>query len=153
MGPQHAWPAPADPDYAAAVRASYDSQGLMRTLGARLVEVAAGRTVIELDFSPGVAQQHGLFHGGVIGAIADNAGGYAAMSLMPAGSEVVTVEYKLNFLRPARGAMLRAIGEVVRSGKSLSVVRCEVSCLDPEAQLVTGACCAIMQATMMRQSG
>ncbi len=135
-----------NPDFARAVRASFDSQGLMATLGARLVSVEPGRVVIELPFSQSVSQQHGLFHGGVIGAIADNSGGYAALSLMPAGSEVLTIEYKINFMKPARGQLVRATGQVVRAGKSVTVIRAEVACIDDGAV----AECALMQATMMR---
>ena len=133
-------------DFKNAVQSSFDSQGLMVTLGARLAEVEPGRVVIELPFSGRVSQQHGLFHGGVIGAIADNCGGYAALSLMPAGSEVLTIEYKINFTKPAKGQLLRATGHVVRAGKSITVVRAEVECVDGHAI----AACALMQATMMR---
>jgi len=135
-----------NPEFARAVRSSFASQGLMTTLGARLVSVEPGRVVIELPFSQSVSQQHGLFHGGVIGAIADNSGGYAALSLMPAGSEVLTVEYKINFMKPAKGQLLRAEGQVVRAGKSVTVIRAEVACIDDGV----AADCALMQATMMR---
>lgn len=137
---------PANPDYAAAVAASFASQGLMATLGARLAAVAPGMVAIEVPFSPAVSQQHGHFHGAVIGAIGDNAGGYAALSLMPAGSEVLTVEYKINFMRPATGTLLRATGHVVRAGRTITVTRMEVASgsggdLQP---------CAVLLATMMR---
>ena len=102
----------------------------------------AGRVTVELPFSPRISQQQGLFPGAVIGALADTAGGYAAMSLMPAGSEVSTVEYKINFVGPAKGAMLRATAGVVTSGRTLCVVRVEVLCLDDSKSDV----CAIMQA-------
>jgi uncharacterized protein (TIGR00369 family) len=108
-----------------------------------------GRVVIELPYSDAVSQQHGLVHGGVIGAIADNAGGYCALTLMPAGSEVLTVEYKINFMKPARGQLLRATGTVARAGKSVTVIRSEVDCIDGG----TAAACALMQATMIRMSG
>ncbi len=137
---------PASPEVEKSVRDSFGKQGLMGTIGAWLVEVTAGQVTIELPFSPRIAQQQGLFHGAVIGALADTAGGYAAMSLMPAGSEVLTVEYKINFIAPAKGAMLRATAEVVKAGRTLSVVRVEVLCLDDGKSDV----CAIQQATMMR---
>lgn len=137
---------PPNLNYQQIVRQSFARQGLMGTLGARLVSVEPGCVVIELPFSAGVSQQHGLFHGGAIGAIADNAGGYAALSLMPAGSEVLTVEYKINFMKPARGRLLRATGHVVRAGKSVTVIRAEVECLGSEST----AACALLQATMMR---
>jgi uncharacterized protein (TIGR00369 family) len=137
---------PIDAAIEAAVRDSFSRQGLMTALGARLAAIEAGRVVIELPYTAGVSQQHGLFHGGVMGAIADNAGGYAALSLMPAGSEVLTIEYKINFMRPARGALLRATGSVVRAGKSITVVRSEVETLDGAAV----SHCALMQATMIK---
>jgi uncharacterized protein (TIGR00369 family) len=137
---------PADPNFEQTVRASFARQGLMSTFGARLAEVSAGRVVIETPFSASLAQQQGLFHGGVVGAIADSAGGYAALSLMPAGAEVVSVEYKINFLRPAIGPLLRATGHVARAGKTLSIGRIDVTCGPAEAQ----AACAILQATFMR---
>ena len=128
------------------VRESFARQGLMGTIGAWLVEVKPGRVLIELPFSQRVAQQHGLFHGAVVGAIADTAGGYAALSLLSAGSEVVTVEYKINFLRQAKGQMLRADAHVLNSGKTLSVVRVDVAAFDDGKSDI----CATLQATMMR---
>lgn len=135
-----------NPDFEHVVRSSFNSQGLMTTLGAQMALVEPGRVVIELPFSDRISQQHGLFHGGVIGAIADNSSGYAAMSLMPAGSEVLTIEYKINFMKPAKGQLIRATGQVVRAGKSVTVVRAEVECIDDG---ITAAC-ALMQATMIR---
>ena len=135
-----------DPAYERVIRASFASQGLMARLGAEIESIAPGRVSLVLPFSQGVAQQHGLFHGGVIGALGDNAGGYAALSLMPPGSEVLTVEYKINFMRPARGALIRAVGRVVRSGKTLSVVADDVEAVDGGVP----AACAMLQATMMR---
>jgi len=137
---------PRNPDYAAAVRDSFARQGLLAAIGASLVAIEPGRVVIELPYRHSVTQQRGLFHGGVIGAAGDAAAGYAAMSLLPAGSEVLTVEYKVNFMRPAKGALLRAIGEVVRSGRTISVARAEVTCSEGAAM----AMCGLLQATMMR---
>ena len=140
---------PANAEFEDLVRTSFGRQGLMQTIGARLAAVEPGFVVIEVPFSTGISQQHGLFHGGVIGTIADNAGGYAALSLMPKGSEVLTIEYKINFMRPAKGDLLRATGQVLRAGKSVSVVRAEVVCVANAAS----TCCAIMQATMIRAQG
>ena len=137
---------PANPEFEKAVRESFAKQGLMGTIGAWLVEVAPGQVVVELPFSARVAQQQGLFHGAVIGALGDTAGGYAAMSLMPSGSEVATVEYKINFVAPAKGGLLRAEGQVVTSGRSLTVVRVDIH--SAEGDKTTP--CAIMLATMMR---
>ena len=90
-----------NPDYARAVRESFGKQGLMGTLGARIVAIEPGLCVIEMPYAASVSQQQGYFHGGAIGAIADVAAGYAAYSLMPAGADILTVEYKLNLIRPA----------------------------------------------------
>ena len=85
-----------------------------------------GRVEVELPFRPELTQQHGFFHAGVIGTIADNAGGYAAFSMMPADSSVLTVEYKLNLIAPADGERLCAIGLVIKSGRTLTVCELEV---------------------------
>ena len=108
------------------MRASFARQGLMRAIGAELTAFGSGRCTVGLPFSEAVGQQHGFFHGGVIGAVADTAGGYAALSLMPVGSEVVTLEYKVNFLRPAAGDRLLAEGSVLRAGRSVTVTRVDV---------------------------
>ena len=137
---------PADPQFEQVVRASFAQQGLMRTLGAGIASVVAGSVVIEVAFAAGVSQQQGYFHGAVLGAIGDSAGGYSALTLLPAGSEVVSIEYKINFLKPAVGEVLRATGRVVRSGRSVSV--CQV---DIEAVAAGKATlCGVMQATFMR---
>lgn len=139
---------PSNPDFERAVRDSFGRQGLMGTIGAWLVEVKPGRVVIEVPYSQRISQQHGLFHGAVVGAIGDSAGGYAALTLMPAGSEVLTVEYKINFMRPAQGVLLRAEGLVVRSGRTIATTRMEVSVLGGAED----GPCAVLQATMMRVS-
>ncbi len=109
-----------------AVRASFAAQGAMTALGAALVELDAGRCLLKIERHPGALQQHGYFHGGVIGALADSAAGYAANSILMPGQEVVTAEYKINFLSPATGEVLYAEGQVVRPGRSLVVVTVEV---------------------------
>ena len=118
--------APLNPDYATRVRASFARQAAMRLIGATLVEVAPGRTAIELPVRAELTQQHGFVHGGVVGMIADSAGGYAAFTLMPADASVLTVEYKINLLAPATGETLLARGEVSRPGRTVSVVRADV---------------------------
>jgi uncharacterized protein (TIGR00369 family) len=108
------------------VQASFRRQGLMRLMGAELVEAGEGWCVIEVPFHDDLTQQERYFHGAVTGAIADNAGGYAAMTLAPPDREVLTVEYKVNFLAPAWGDKLVARGEVVSAGRRLFVCRAEV---------------------------
>jgi uncharacterized protein (TIGR00369 family) len=137
---------PSNADFARVVRDSFARQGLMSTLGARIVALEPGLCVIEMDYAPGVSQQNGYFHGGAVGAIADSAAGYAAYSLMPAGSDILTVEYKLNLIRPAVPPIVRAEGRVVRAGKTLSVCRADVYCTANERLEV----CALLQSTLMR---
>lgn len=129
---------PADPAFAEVVRASFDRQGLMKVLGARLGTIEPGRVAIELPYSEAVGQQQGLFHGAAIGAIGDIAGGYATLTLLPPGSEVVTVEYKINFVRPAKGALLRAVGQVLRAGRSITVARIDVGLVEGEKSTLVG---------------
>ncbi len=136
----------ANPDYERFVRDSFASQGMMVTLGARLTSVAPGEVVIEAPFSHGLSQQKGYFHGAVLGAIGDSAGGYSALTLMPVGSEIVTIEYKINFMRPALGELLRARGKVLRPGRSITVCQVDISVLTG----TRATDCGLMQATFMR---
>lgn len=115
-----------NPDYERDVRDSFARQAFMNTLGAELLLVEPGRTEIALAYDEELSQQHGYFHGGVIGTLADNAGGYAAFSLMPAGMTVLTVEYKLNIVAPGKGERLVARGHVLRPGRTLTVTRSDV---------------------------
>ena len=115
-----------DPDFETRVRMSFSRQGLNEALRATLGRVAAGSVEIEVPFSAGVSQQLGFFHGGVMGAVGDSACGYAAMTLTPAGAEVLTIEYKVNFLSPAQGDRLLARGRVVRPGRAVTVCAGEV---------------------------
>ena len=117
---------PRNPDFAARVRDSFERQRAMGLIGARMTRVEPGRVDIELPVRDDLGQQHGFVHGGVVGMIADSAGGYAAFTLMPADASVLTVEYKLNMLAPAEGELLIARGEVLKPGRSLSVVRADV---------------------------
>jgi uncharacterized protein (TIGR00369 family) len=116
----------ADPHVQERITTSFGRQGLMRHLGARLTHVSSGRVHIELPGRPEVTQQHGYFHAGATSAIADSAGGYAALTLCPDNTEVLTVEYKINLIAPAVGHHLEAIGTVVKSGRTLTVCRLEV---------------------------
>ena len=128
------------------VRASFDQQRLMTAIGARMTKVTPGEVVIELPFRSDLTQQHGFVHAGVITAIVDSACGYAALSLMPADSGVLTVEYKANFISPARGSKFIATGRVVKSGRTLTVCAGEVVAAEDGKETVV----ATMLATMMR---
>ncbi|MFE5666950.1 PaaI family thioesterase [Streptomyces niveus] len=108
------------------VRDSFDRQGLMTHLGARLAHIGPGRVHIELPARPEVTQQHGYIHAGATSAVADSAGGYAALTLLDEDSDVLTVEYKINLLAPAAGDHLEAIGTVLKSGRTLTVCQLEV---------------------------
>jgi uncharacterized protein (TIGR00369 family) len=117
--------APADPHFAARVRASFGRQKAMSLIGATLTVVEPGAVEIALPYRNDITQQKGFVHGGIIGMIADTACGYAAFSLMPADCSLVTVEYKINILSPATTALV-ARGEVVRAGRTLTIARAEV---------------------------
>jgi len=110
-----------DPSFAARIRTSFARQGLNEAIGATLGRIAPGAVEIELPFSAGVSQQHGYFHGGVMGAIGDSACGYAAMTLTPAGADVLTIEYKVNFVSPGKGEGLVARGRVMKPGRTVTV--------------------------------
>jgi uncharacterized protein (TIGR00369 family) len=117
---------PRHPGFERAVRASFARQGVLAAWGAEMVEVAPGRVVLRLAFSARVTQQQGFFHGGVVASLGDSAGGYAAMTMLEAGLEIVSVEYKVNFLAPASGEALVATGQLIRAGKRLLVSTTEV---------------------------
>ncbi|OCW59568.1 PaaI family thioesterase [Hoeflea olei] len=108
------------------VRDSFQRQGLMGHLGATLSEVRQGLVSIRMPFRPELSQQHGYFHAGGTSAIADSAGGYAAFTLFPELSSVLTVEFKINLLNPARGDALEAVGKVVKAGRTLTICQLEV---------------------------
>ena len=137
---------PRNPDFAADVAASFASQGALRGIGAVLETIEPGRCVIRVPYAEAVTQHHGFFHGGVIGMAADGAGGYAAMSLCEPGWQVLTVEYKINFIAPAAGTAIVATGHVVRAGRALIVTRLEVSVLDAHGR---ARVCAVAQQTIM----
>ena len=113
-----------DPDYARRVRDSFTRQGAMSHLGAVLHSVEPGRVEIDLPFRPELSQQHGFFHAGMVSTVADSAGGYAAYTLFPVDSSVLTVEFKVNLIAPADGERVRAVGQVIRSGRTLTI--CEL---------------------------
>ncbi len=135
----------ASPDFAARVQSSFDRQAFMRTVGARLISVEPGHVVIEWPFSSSLTQQHGFLHAGVVTAVADSACGYAAFSLMPQGVAVLSVEFKVNLMKPAAGEHFRADGKVIRAGRTLSVCGAEVRARQAGKETTI----AVMQATIM----
>jgi uncharacterized protein (TIGR00369 family) len=132
-------------DLHARIADSLARQGLMRHLGCELVSVESGRVVLRLPYGERVTQQQGGFHGGAIGALADIAGGYAALTVAPAGMEVTTVEYKINFLNAHQGGALLATGRVLKAGRRLIVTAAEVEHQAPDGTLRP---CAVMQQTI-----
>ena len=110
----------------ARIHQSFSKQGLMATLGARLEKVEPGFVEIALSPSPAVSQQHGFVHAGAVAAIADSAAGYAALSVMPEGSGVLTAEFKINLLAPAAGERIVARGRVVKAGRTLTMAQADV---------------------------
>lgn len=129
----------ADAEVRARIQDSFDRQGLMRHLGARLTHVGPGRVSISLPARPEVTQQNGYFHAGATSAIADTAGGYAAFTLFPEGTSVLTVEYKINLLAPAEGERIEAEGTVLRPGRTLTVCRLEVFAVRDERRKLVAA--------------
>ena len=117
----------------------------MTLIGARLSCVEPGVVEINLPYRADLVQQHGYLHAGIITTIADSACGYAAYSLMPPGSEVLSVEFKVNLLRPAKAETFLATAEVIKSGKTLTVVRADVVGITGERRELV----ATMLGTMM----
>jgi uncharacterized protein (TIGR00369 family) len=139
----------ADPDFVQRIRASFERQHAMQLIRATLAVIEHGRTEIHLPHWQGVEQQHGFVHGGVVGMIADSAAGYASMTMVPASASVLTVEYKMNLVAPAKGDLLIARGEVVRPGRTLIVTRAEVFAVRDGKETL----CALMQQTIMVMHG
>jgi uncharacterized protein (TIGR00369 family) len=117
--------APADPRFEQRCRESFSRQKAMTLIGAALTVVEPGYVEVRLPFRDDLTQQKGYVHGGILGMIADTACGYSAFSLMPANCSLVTVEYKINILSPARGSLV-AKGQVVKPGRTLTIARAEV---------------------------
>lgn len=112
---------PRDPDFERRVRESFARQRVMETMGATLLRVAPGEVEIALPFREELTQQHGFLHAGIVTTIVDSACGYAALSLMPPGAGVLTIEFKLNLLAPAAGARIIARGRVTKPGRTINV--------------------------------
>lgn len=140
---------PSNPEFADVVRASFATQGLMQLIGATLERVEPGEVDIALPYRDDLTQQHAFLHGAVTTAIADSAAGYAALSLMPAGSEVLSVEFKINLLRPAAGLRFVAQGRVIKPGKTITVSRADVFAYTDENLVHV----ATLLATMIVQKG
>jgi uncharacterized protein (TIGR00369 family) len=136
---------PRNPEFAEEIRQSFAQQTIMDLIDAKLTRVEPGLIEVTLPYRGDLAQQHGYLHAGIVTTIADSACGYAAYTLMPPNSEVLSVEFKVNLLRPAKGEMFSALAEVIKAGKTLTVVRADVfGCEEDRRELV-----ATMLATMI----
>jgi uncharacterized protein (TIGR00369 family) len=145
---------PRDPDFERRVRSSFARQAAMGTLGVTLERVAPGEVDLALPFRADLTQQHGFLHAGVVTAVVDSACGYAALSLMEPGAAVLSVEFKVQLLAPARGARFRGLGRVVRAGRTLTVVKGELWAVAEESMparraAAHGEVVALLTGTMM----
>jgi len=137
---------PLDKNYKARVKASFAKQKFMDFIGAELNTLEPGYCEIRLPYSENLTQQHGFFHAGIVSTIADNAAGYAAFTLMEATSSILTVEYKINLMAPAKGSFLIGKGKVVKPGKTLTICQTEVFAEDDGQQKL----CAVVQSTLIQ---
>ena len=135
-----------NPAFAGEIRASFAKQTIMSLIGGELTLIEPGVVEITLPYRIDLTQQNGYVHAGIVTTIADSACGYAAYSLMPPESDVLAVEFKVNLLRPAKGAIFVARAEVIKPGKTLTVVRADVVAMDGEEHRLV----ATMLGTMMR---
>lgn len=117
---------PKDPDFKERVVQDFAKQNLMKTIGAQLADIRPGRCEIVMAKRDDLCQQHGFLHAGITTTLADTAAGYAAFSLMPKGAEVLSTEFKINLLNPAEGKRFLARAEVLKPGRTLTVVRSDV---------------------------
>ncbi len=140
---------PSDPDFENKVRDSFSRQVFMDFIGAKLVEVRPGYCEIQVGYKKDLSQQHRFFHAGVIGTIADNSAGYAAYSLMPADSSILTVEYKLNLVAPGDGALLVGRAHVIKPGHTLTICKSDVFVVKNGIEKL----CAISLVTLMEMKG
>ncbi len=136
---------PQDPQFAERVRASFERQAAMATIGATLAAVEAGEVTIELPWAQGLTQQHGFLHAGMVATALDSACGYAGFTLMPAEAGVLTIEYKINLLAPARGQRFRMVGNVVKPGRTVTVTEGRAYAIDEGREKLI----ATMGATLM----
>ena len=145
-----------DPNFEHRVRASFGRQAAMRLLGVAMERVSPGTVELTLPYREDLTQQHGFLHAGIAAAVVDSACGYAALSLMEPGVAVLSVEFKVQLLAPARGAWFRARGEVVRAGRTLSVVSGELRAFTQaraEVGAEEGEVVTLLTGTMMTVRG
>lgn len=136
---------PRDPNFERRVRDSFAKQQVMRTIGAQLDDVAPGSVTVRLPFRADLTQQHGYLHAGIATTVLDSACGYAALSLMAADRDVLSVEFKINLLAPAAGTHFLARGRVLRSGRTLTICAADLMAISEEGERLV----ATMLGTMM----
>ena len=135
-------------NYAERVRNSFGLQGAMHTMGARLGAVSPGAVDIELDWAPGLTQQHGFLHAGMLAAALDSACGYAGFTLMSDDAAVLTIEFKINLLAPARGERFRMEGRVIKPGRTITVCEGRAFAIDNhQEKLIATMGCTLMAVT------
>lgn len=134
---------PRDPDWKARCLAAFEKQPIAKALGISIASLEPGLCEMRLPFREELTQQHGYFQAGIVAMLADNAGGWAAYTLMPPKSEVLAVEFKINLMAPAKGDEMIARARVVKSGRTLTITSVEVSMLDGGREVD----CALMQQT------
>ena len=127
------------------IQQGFEDQQIMKTINAHLVSIAPGKIEIEMSFQSPLTQQNGYLHAGVVTTLIDSACGFAALSLMPEGSQVLSVEFKVNLLAPAVGERFLARGQVIKAGRTLTVCQGELVAIEGSSERTA----AIMQATMM----
>jgi len=140
---------PKDAGYADRVRDSFARQGAMATLGASLADIAPGRVTIELAWAAGLSQQHGFLHAGMVATALDSACGYAGFTLMPADAGVLTIEFKINLLAPAKGQRFRMVGQVIKPGRTITVTEGRAYAIDDGREKLI----ATLGATLMTITG
>lgn len=139
---------PRTPEFEQRVRDSFARQGVMGTLGAQLLRVEPGVVEIGLDWAPGLTQQHGFLHAGVVSTALDSACGYAGFSLMAADAAVLTIEFKINLLAPAKGQRFRMVGTVLKPGRTITVAEGQAFAIDNgQEKLIATMGCTLMAVT------
>jgi uncharacterized protein (TIGR00369 family) len=142
---------PKDPEYQARVRASFDRQQAMQTLGIEIVRLEPGEIELTMPYSPAYTQQHGFVHAGVIATALDSACGYAAFSLMPGDAAVLTVEFKVNLLAPAKGERFVFRSRVVKPGRTITVCDAQAVAVDAGAEKLVATMTGTMMAVFDRE--
>ena len=141
---------PKNPDFEQCVVDSFNRQNAMKTVGASLTRIEPGEVVIGFPFDPGLTQQHGFIHAGIVSTVLDSACGYAAFSLMPVDAAVLTIEFKINLLSPAQGERFEAIGKVKKPGRNITVTEGEIYAYQGDSKKLVASMVGTMMAVFDR---